>query len=273
MRLLAGKKLADRILTGFKKEIKNRRLKLRLAVILVGKDPVSRVFVEKKKKACRKIGVAFKFFRFGEEVNGSFLKKEISRIVNDPLNSGVVIQLPLSKKFKMEEILNLIPEKKDVDVLSAKSFRNFAKGKFPVLPPTVGAISILLKHYGVKIKGRNIVILGKGRLVGKPLAAWFKFQKIKFSILDKNSKNAGSYIKRADVLISGAGKRNLIRGDMIKKGVIVIDVGSSIKNGRAVGDVDFKSVSKKASYVTPVPGGVGPLTVACLLDNLIRLNK
>lgn len=273
MRLLLGKKLADRILTNLKKKIKNRRPKLRLAVILVGRKPISRVFIEKKKKACKKIGVAFKLFRFGERSSGSFLKEKILEIVNDPLNSGVVIQLPLPKKLKTEEILNLIPEKKDVDVLSVKSFNDFSGGKSLILPPTVGAISILLKHYKIKIKDRNIVILGKGRLVGKPLAVWLESQKIKFSILDKNTKNNDSYVKKADILISGVGRRNLIRGKMIKDGAVVIDVGSSIKKGKAVGDVDFASVSKKAGFVSPVPGGVGPLTVAYLLENLIKLNK
>ncbi|MBI2038651.1 MAG: bifunctional 5,10-methylenetetrahydrofolate dehydrogenase/5,10-methenyltetrahydrofolate cyclohydrolase, partial [Candidatus Nealsonbacteria bacterium] len=261
-----------KILDSLKKEIKNRRLKLRLAVILVGEDPVSRIFIEKKKKACKKIGVAFKLFRFGQEISRSLLKKEISGIIKDPSNSGVVIQLPLSRKFEPEEFLNLIPPKKDVDILSGGSFKKFANGRLPILPPTVGATSALLKRYGIKIKSKNILIVGRGRLVGKPLATWLKLQKAKFSIADKSTKNISAYARKADILISGSGQPNLIRGDMVKEGVVVIDIGSAMKDGKIVGDVDFKSVSKKASYITPVPGGVGPMTVACLLENLVKLN-
>jgi len=280
MRLLAGKKLAEKILQGLKKQIQKRRLRLRLAVILIGDSLVSKIFIREKKKACQKIGVDFKFFKCPENTSRDIILEEIKKIVADKNNSGIVIQLPLPAspaggpgKFHTEEFLNLIPEGKDVDVLSEKSFRNFANGELEILPPTVGAVATLLKKYGIRIKNKNIVVVGKGQLVGKPLAAWLKLQKAQFSILDKNTKNICSYTQKADILISGVGSPNLIKGDMVKKGVIAIDVGSSVKNGRAVGDIDFKSVSKKASYITPVPGGVGPLTVACLLDNLVKLNK
>jgi len=148
--------------------------------------------------------------------------------------------------------------------LSEKSFRKFARGESLILPPTVGAVSILFKKYRIKIRSKNIVVIGGGRLVGKPLVAWLKFQKAKFLALDKSTKNISSYTEKADILISGVGKKNLIKGEMVKKGAVVVDFG---------GDVDFKSVSKKSSYITPVPGGVGPITVACLLENLVKLNK
>lgn len=262
MILLDGKKLAEEILDNLAKEIKIRRLKLKLAVILVGGDPVSRIFISQKRKACKAVGIGFKLYQFRENGSREILTEEIKKIVSDPENSGVIIQLPLPKKFNAEEFLNLIPEEKDVDVLSEKSFKKFAKGQSVIFPPVVGAVLVLFKNYEVKIDNKNIVVVGGGRLVGRPLAVWLKLQKAKFLALDKNTKDISFYTKKADILIAGTGKKKLIKGDMIKKGAVVVDFG---------GDVDFKSVSKKASYITPVPGGVGPMTVACLLENLLKI--
>jgi len=264
MVLLNGKKLAEEILDNLKKEIKKRRLKLQLAVILVGRDPASKIFIKQKKNACEKIGISFKLYQYAENASRHIIRGAIKKIVNDPKSSGVVIQLPLPGKFKSEEFLNLIPEGKDIDVLSKASFEKFCSGKLKILPPTVGAVSILSGKYGIKIKNKNIVIVGRGRLVGKPLAAWLKLQKAKFSVVDENTENISSYTKKADILISGTGQNKIIKGNMVKDGVVVIDFDR---------DIDFKSVSKKASFITPVPGGVGPLTVACLLENLVKLSK
>ncbi len=245
MKLLDGKKLAGKILENLKKEIKKKQLKLKLAVILVGEDPASKIFIREKGRACKFVGIGFESFIFSFEISQKELKKEIKKIEEDSIVSGMVIQLPLPKKFNTDEILNLIPLKKNVEIIS----------------PVVCAVERLLKEYKISLRAKNIVLVGRGRLVGQPLAAWFKKQKIKFQGL---SFLEGQSLKKADIIISGVGKQNLITGEMVKKGVVVIDAG---------GDVDFKSVSKKASYITPIPGGVGPLTVACLLENLVKLNS
>ncbi len=286
MKILDGKKLSERILENLKKEIKSRRLKSRLAVISVGENPISQIFINQKEMACEKIGIDFKLFKFPTKIKNSELKKEISGIVKNPANSGVIIQLPLPKKFLPEEILNLISEEKDIDVLSENSLGKFyqalpsfssknlgGQGTLKILPPTVQGIFYLFKNYKIDLKGKNVVIVGAGRLVGFPLAIQLLKEKATVSVLNEFTKDAPSFLKKADILISGVGKPNLIKGNMIKRGVIVIDAGTSVKNGRLVGDVDFQSVFKKASYITPVPGGVGPLTVACLFENLIMLNK
>jgi len=286
MKILDGKKLSERILANLKKEIKNHRLKLRLAVISVGENQISQIFINQKEMACEKIGIDFKLFKFPTKIKNSELKKEISGIVKNPANSGVIIQLPLPKKFLPEEILNLISEEKDIDVLSENSLGKFyqalpsfssknlgGQGTLKILPPTVQGILYIFKNYKIDLKGKNVVIVGAGRLVGFPLAIQLLKEKATVSVLNEFTKDAPSFLKKADILISGVGKPNLIKGNMIKRGIIVIDAGTSVKNGRLVGDVDFKSVSQKASYITPVPGGVGPLTVACLFENLIMLNK
>ena len=273
MRILNGKKLSGKILANLKKEIKKYKPDLTLVVVQVGENPVSQIFINQKKKACEKVGFNFKLFKFPARISAIELKKEIERIVKNPTNSGGIIQLPLPEKFLPEDFLNLIPEEKDVDVLSKKSLGKFYQGTLKILPPTVQGILYLFKNYKIELKWKNVVIVGAGRLVGFPLAIQLLKEKATLSVLNEFTKDAPSFIKKADILISGVGKPNLIRGNMVKKGVVVIDVGTSIKEGKLTGDVEFKSVSKKASYITPVPGGVGPLTVACLLENLVKLNK
>ncbi len=273
MKLLKGKKIAERILGNLRKEIEKKRLKLKLAVVLIEEDEISKIFLRQKEIVCEKIGVDFELFQFSEKTKFNELKKEIEKISNNPSNSAVVIQLPLPRalKGKTQEILNIIPAEKDIDILSEYNLGRFYSGTLPVLPPVVGAISYLLREYKIPIKGKNILLVGAGRLVGFPLTIWFLKEMATVSVINEFTKNASFFTKKADILISGVGKPNLIKGSIIKKGAVIIDAGTSLKNKRLVGDVDFKSVSRKASFITSVPGGVGPLTVACLLENLIRL--
>ena len=260
MKILNGKKLSEGIIANLKRKIKKSNLKLRLAVIQVGENPVSQIFIHQKEKACQETGISFKLYKFPVKISSLKLKKGIIRIIKNPINSGVIIQLPLPKRFggELEGFLNLIPQEKNIDIISS---------------PTVNGILYLLKNYQINLKGKNVVVVGAGRLVGFPLAVQLLKEKATLSVLNEFTKDTPSFTKKADILISGVGKPNLIKGSMIKKGVVIIDAGLSLKKGRLVGDVDFKRVSKKASYITPVPGGVGPMTVACLLKNLIKLNK
>ena len=236
MIILDGKKLSEKVLKKLKAEIKRKELKLKLSIVLVGEDSDSKIFVRQKQKACEIVGIDFELFKFSSKVSNSEIKKEIKKIVQNPDIKNIVVQLPLPKGLNTEGVLNLIPKEKDAENVS----------------PVVCAIECILKEYKISLKNKEIVLIGKGRLVGQPVANWLKKQGIKFSDVGK--------IKSADIIISGIGRPNFIKGEMVKKGAVVIDVGK---------DVDFKTVSKKASYITPVPGGVGPMTVACLLQNLI----
>ena len=288
MTILDGKKISEEILSDLKREIKAKRLKLTLAVIQVGGDSVSRVFVEQKKKACEKIGVNLELFKFPAKIKNSEFKKEIKKIITDPVNSGVIIQLPVPKKFQPEEeFTNLIPEEKDVDVLSEKGFMKFFRGTSPILPPVVGGIDFLLKKYGIKLRGKNVVIMGAGKLTGMPSAIWALQKEGTVSVVTASTQKPSYFTEKADILISGAGKPGLIKGNMVKKEVVVVDCGTNLprsvllkagllrgKIGKKMkGDVDFKTVARKASYITPVPGGMGPMTVAMVLWNLIKMNK
>ncbi len=273
MRILDGKKLSEKILKNLRREIERLKLKLTLGIIQVGENKVSEVYINSKKRASQKIGIGFQVFKFPEDIGKEKLKKEIEKIVNSPSISGVIIQLPMPKEYSPEEFLNLIPSEKDIDLLSEKSLGKFYQGKSKILPPTVSGILKLLKSGKVKLKGKNVVIFGAGRLVGFPLSLVLVREKATVSVLNEFTKDVSYFTQKADIIISGVGKPNLVRGEMVKRGVVIIDAGTSKVKGKLVGDVDFKSVSKKASLITPVPGGVGPMTVASLLENLVKLNK
>ncbi len=269
MILLDGKKLKKRILNNLKKEIKEKQLKLSLAVVLVGEDLLFKTFVEEKEKACKEIGIGFNLFKFPEIISEEDFKEEVKKIERD--YSGVVVQLPLPEK--LHNVFNVIPFKKDPDVLSKEAKEKFREKKLSVLPPVVCAVFHLIKEYDISLKDKEIVLVGKGKLVGEPLSVWLSQKGIDFSVVKEDTEKSEKIIKKADVLITGVGKAGLIKGDMVKEGAVVMDAGTSFKEGKISGDVDFETVSKKASYITPVPGGIGPLTVACLLENLVELNK
>lgn len=272
MVILDGKKLSKKILKNVAKEVKKKHLSLKLAVVLVGDNLVSMSYTNKKQQACRAVGIDFQLFHFFSNIDNSELKKEIKKIVDDKNISGIIVQLPLPLKFNTSEILNLIPPEKDIDVLSDISFEKFSKNTLPILPPVVGAIKHLLGEYKISIKNKKIALIGKGRLVGKPLSVWLTNSKINFFIIDKNTDDISKFTKESDIVISGAGCAGLIREYMIKPGAVLIDVGTSSEEGKAKGDIDPLSY-KKSSYIAPVPGGVGPVTVAILIENILKLKS
>jgi len=267
--ILDGKKIAHEIVSDFKESI--RGLDLKLSVVLVGDNPVSLSYISQKKKIALEAGISFEVYRFDKNIIFTNLLEEIREIISK--SSGVIIQLPLPSKFNTQELLNLIPREKDIDLLSANSLGNFYTGDFSVLPPVVGAISYIFSKNNIDLKGKNVAVIGAGRLVGKPLALWLMSSGATISVLNKKTKNMSFFIKNADIIISGTGQADLINGDMVKVGVIAIDAGSSIEDGKISGDFNKKSIIPKASLFSTVPGGVGPITIACLLENLVKLNN
>ena len=262
--IIYGKKISKVILEKAKREIKRLKVNPTLAVILIGDNSASLSFIEQKKRACLETGISFNLYRFSEKIREKNLMSEIKNICSDKKTGGIVIQLPLPKKFNLEKILSLIPPEKDVDALNKKTSK--------ILSPTVNAIKEILRISKINPKSKNVVIVGNGRLVGMPAAKWFADQKAIVTILDKYSKDIISPIKQADILISGVGKANSITPTMIKNGAVCIDFGFSKKNKKISGDFSQK-VAKKAGVFTPTPGGTGPLTVAKLITNLLTLSK
>jgi len=273
MQILDGKKLSQRIIGELKQEIVGMKKPLRLAVVVVGKDPVVQKFIAQKQKIAQQIGIDFRMYPFEETVSSNDLRTRVAEIVHEKKNTGVIIQLPLPPQIGKQHMLNAIIPQKDVDVLSSRSIGNVIVGVSPIISPVASAIKALFGEYNIEYAGKRIVIMGAGALVGKPVALWFLSEKIGYSIVTEETPNTEELLMQADIVISGIGKSGCITGAMLKEGVVAVDAGTSESNGKLTGDFDSDSVSQKASFFAPVPGGVGPVTVAMLFKNLIDLGK
>ncbi|MEK7537096.1 MAG: bifunctional 5,10-methylenetetrahydrofolate dehydrogenase/5,10-methenyltetrahydrofolate cyclohydrolase [Patescibacteria group bacterium] len=259
-----GRKIAFKILDELKETLRQAqgKKKLRLVGILVGEKPELRKFIELKKKAVQEIGVDFRIYEFPENISNNQLREELNKIVKAKVNHGVIIELPLPSHLNTQYLLNTIPEKKDVDVLSQKSQGLFFTGRSKILPPSVEAVKQIFEEYNIDPKGKTAAVFGYGFLVGKLVSHWLIQQGATVSIITEFTKGPEKFSREADIVISGVGKQNLITADMVKDGAAVIDFGK---------DVDFENVSQKAGLITPPVGGVGPIVVASVLKNLLEL--
>jgi methylenetetrahydrofolate dehydrogenase (NADP+)/methenyltetrahydrofolate cyclohydrolase len=241
-----------------------------LAIVVVGENPVIESFVRIKKRFANEVGIAMKEYRFPDGISTDELKQEVARLGKDKHYDGIVVQLPLSEGADTQAILDTIPVEKDVDVLSRNAMGEFRKGTSKVLPPVASAIQEILEHHEVSVVGKDVLVLGHGRLVGAPSAMLMRHNHAHVTVVDKEIEHLSTLTHDADVIISGVGKPGLIVPDMLKQGVVLIDAATSESEGRIVGDVD-PSCAEIASLYTPVPGGVGPITVAALFKNLTIL--
>ncbi len=272
MQIVDGKKIASGILERLKRDVERLESKPHLAVVLVGDDPPSLAYVRKKQEAASLVGIQFSLYRFPQSISEPSLVLEIRNIQKQDL-SGIIVQLPLPSNLDKKRILNELNPEIDVDFLSWESLGKLVVGENNLVPPTPGAILEIFRYYKVPLTGAHVVLVGAGDLIGKPLTNIFLHMPLTLTVCRKESKDLGQYTKQADILITGAGKAKLIRADMVKKGAVVIDAGVSFKGKKIFGDVDFGPVSKKASIISPTPGGVGPITVAKLLENVVAIAK
>lgn len=267
--VLASKTLREKI----KKQIEAEKIRPCLVVIQIGEDSASNIYIKNKKKACVDVGIKFEHIKFDKNISKETIINEIKRLNDDVLVNGILVQLPIPSHFNEGEIINTISPLKDVDGLTYPNVGNLVLGADGLVPCTPFAVMELLKMYNVKLAGKNVCVVGRSNLVGKPLVQLLLKQDATVSICHSKSLDIKSYTKRADVLIVAAGHPNLITKDMVKDKAVVIDVGINKENSLLCGDVSFDEVSKKASLITPVPGGVGPMTVACLLKNTLKAYK
>ncbi len=273
MQIIDGKKISLEILDEIKKEVEGLSFVPVFCDILIGNDKASIQYVNLKKKKALKLGINFHDAVFSEVITTEELLAEIEKINNIPNMCGVIVQLPLPPHIDTRRVLDAINPMLDVDALGSKVSENFYAGNESLVPPTALSILSLLDSLKINLNDKNIVVLGEGKLVGKPVAQLFKNRNLKFSVLNSISINKEEIIKKADIIISGIGKGKYLTGDMVKEGVIIIDAGTSEEEGSIVGDVDFESVRGLASHITPVPGGVGPMTVAMLFMNVLKVAK
>lgn len=272
MTIVDGKKIASEILQRLASSVARMPRKPHLAVVLVGSDRASQTYVRNKQLAAESCGIKFSLYKFSEDTSQELLIENIRSIQNPDLD-GIIIQLPLPKKFDKKKVLNALDPSIDVDCLSWVSLGKLVTNEHNLVPPSPAAILEILKYYKVPLRGKHIVLVGQGDLIGKPLTNILIHLPITLTTCNKETKNLAKFTKDADIVITGAGKHNLIRGKMVKKGSVIIDAGVSFRGGKMSGDINFKEVLKIANLVTPTPGGVGPITVAKLLENTVAIAK
>ncbi len=270
--IVDGKAIAEKIRTSLREEILGSGKKLRLAVIVGGGDAVTQKFLDQKRKFAEAAGVDVRVYDFPADISTNKLREKVSEIVHIKENTGVIIQLPLPSQINDSYILDAIIPGKDPDMLSSKSWGMFATGRSKIVPPVVGAVREIFREYGVEVKGKHAVVIGAGRLVGKPVALWLMAEGATVSVVDEHTPDPEPYTLEADIVVSGAGKLGVVTSDMVREGVVAIDAGTSESAGKVLGDID-PAVSLKAAIFSPVPGGVGPITVAMLFKNLFALSK
>ena len=275
--IIDGRKIADEIQEGVAREVEKLRERYDiipgLATILVGEDPASKIYLSMKKRACEGIGIHYEEHIFPERVKQEEVIKRIQELNDDERIHGILVQLPLPPHLDDDLILEMVSPKKDVDGLHPINLGNLFIGKENLSPCTPSGIMLMLEKIGVDLKGKHAVVVGHSKIVGRPVAAMFLNRDATVTICHIKTKELGENTKQADVLVVAVGRAKFITKEMIKDGTVVIDVGINRVEGKLCGDVDFEDVKGKASAITPVPGGVGPMTVAMLMRNTLIAAK
>jgi len=270
-----GKKIASNLLKDLKKEAKGLGQKLNIAIISVSPDKASTSFIKKKKEVAEELGIGFKVFKFGANISNNELRKALNKITRYKKFNGVVVQLPLPEKLNCQYILDAVPCRKDIDVLSVKSLGRVYADKNKIISPVVAAVLKVVDQYDIKVKARHVVIIGAGRLVGKPILIEFIKHGATVTVLNQFTPSLKEHTIKADILISATGQPGIIKENMLKKGSVVFDIGMGTEKNKGVlrGDIDINGIEKKAEIFVPSSNGIGPIMVVMLMKNLIDLNK
>ena len=275
-KLLEGKTPANEITENLNKEIKNLKndgINPTLCVIEVGDDPASKIYLRVKRNLAKKVGINEVGLHFPADTSQAELLGKIKELNQDPNINGIMVQLPVPPQINPRAIFETIAPEKDADGFSPLNLGRLWEGQSNIIPATVRSILTLIDYYGIKMAGKNTVIIGRSVIVGKPLAAVLLERDATVTIAHSKTKNLADLTRNADVIISDVGKAHLVTEDMVKDGAVLIDVGMNRENGKLMGDVDFDTVAPKAEAITPVPGGVGPLTVASLMKQAVILTR
>lgn len=272
--LIDGKALAAKVKAKVAEEGKSLERRPGLAVILVGNNPASRTYVTSKEKDCQDCGFLSFEYKLTEETQEAELLGLIDTLNADPKVDGILVQMPLPKQLNEQKVINAISPEKDVDGFHPINVGRLVIGEPAFLPCTPAGVMEMFEEYHIPIRGKHCVVLGRSNIVGKPMASLLLQQDGTVTICHSKTPNMGEITRQADILVSAVGKRNLVTADMVKDGAVVIDVAMNRNDeGKLCGDVDFPAVEKKASYITPVPGGVGPMTRAILMKNILTAAK
>ncbi len=254
-------------------ELKNKGISVGLAVIIVGEDPASKVYVANKKKACEALGIVSEEYALPETTTEEELLALINELNNKKSINGILCQLPLPKHLDEKLIINSISPEKDVDAFHPSNVGRIMIGDFDFVPCTPAGVMEMLKYEGIEVEGKNCVVIGRSNIVGKPMNMLLLHKNGTVTICHSRTKNLKEICANADILVAAVGKAGFVKADMVKEGAVVIDVGINRENGKLCGDVDFDAVAPKCSAITPVPGGVGPMTIAMLMQNTLTAAK
>ena len=276
-KIIDGKEVAASVRESIKKEVEvleKDGKKTGLAVIIVGNNPASRVYVNNKKKGCAEVGMESFEYALPEETTTDELLELVEKLNNDTAVDGILCQLPLPKQIDEKKVLNAIAPNKDVDAFHPVNTGHIMIGDHSFLPCTPAGIMEMLKYYNISVEGKECVVIGRSNIVGKPMAMLLLGQNGTVTICHSRTKNLKEVTRRADILVAAVGKAYFVTEDMVKDGAVVIDVGMNRNaEGKLCGDVDFDKVKDKCSFITPVPGGVGPMTITMLLKNTLTVSK
>lgn len=273
-KIIDGKAIAAKIrfeITEGVKELKLRGITPGLAVVLVGDDPASRVYVSMKEKACQDAGIFSDEYKLAADTSEAELLELVEKLNNDPRIHGILVQLPLPPQIDTEKVLEAISPKKDADGFHPYNVGRLSVGKPLFQPCTPYGVMVMLKEEGVDLAGKEVVVIGRSNIVGKPVAMMCLAQNATVTVCHSKTRDLAQVVARADIVIAAVGRPEMVKGDWIKEGAVVIDVGvNRVGEKKLVGDVDFAAASQRAAAITPVPGGVGPMTITMLLYNTLE---
>lgn len=277
MALISGKEVSQKVKDEIKSQtklLKGKGISVKLAVIIVGDDPASHIYVKNKKKACEYVGFESLEYALDENTSEEELLELIDKLNKDKTVNGILCQLPLPKHIDEKKIIDSISPLKDVDAFHPVNVGKIMIGDYEFLPCTPAGIMRLIESTSYDVSGKDCVIIGRSNIVGKPMAMLMLHKNATVTICHSRTKNIEEKIKKADIVIAAVGIPKFVKGDMVKDGALVIDVGiNRMSDGKLCGDVDFDEISKKASFITPVPGGVGPMTISMLIQNTLKAAK
>lgn len=269
-KIIDGKKISGKILSELKSKIKNMKQKPGLALVLVGDNPASEIYVNFKEKTCKEVGVYCERYNLDKNTSEIDLLKLVNELNQKEEIHGILVQLPLPKRIDEHLVINSILPHKDVDGFTPMNLGNLVSENIIMAPATARAALHLIESTGTKIEGKNAVVVGRSKIVGKPTAMMLLEKNATVTICHSKTKNLAEHTGKADILVVAAGMPRLITKEMVNEGAVVIDVGINRLDGKIAGDVDFDEVKEIAGYITPVPGGVGPMTIAMLMDNTLK---
>lgn len=275
-RIIDGKVISASVKERVKAEVsalKEKGITVGLAVIIVGEDPASKVYVSNKKKACENLGIISEEYALPENTTNEELLALIEELNNKPSINGILCQLPLPRHLDEKLIINSIDPEKDVDAFHPFNVGKIMIGDFYFLPCTPAGVMEMLKYENIEVEGKNCVVIGRSNIVGKPMNMLLLHQNGTVTVCHSKTKNLESICRNADILVAAVGRPKFVTEDMVKEGAVVIDVGINRVDGKLCGDVDFENVKNKVSAITPVPGGVGPMTIAMLMQNTLTAAK